>query len=388
MSPSARDPPSAEARRSLVASGSEFHLVRWLPLARHRARGLSRLPAAGGAWSRPFRRSGQVADRTVVAPFSFEIRKSTEEIAQRGRVAGAQRPAGLSLQPHRLRLGTRGAARSFFAELERAEQQGPDLLRAVAAARASLGPIETALSHGARRSDDGCRRSSPTSWPRRSRAGVADAGVMRGEPARAAESPARRRRARHGPGLHPHLRRSHRPGGGGRTNSTIPSGNGRSAASSATFYQPTVCPISRSPPRAGSSFARAWIRSSTTCARASASPRSASRSPRSRAPSSRPCSASSPNGAAVTRLLRGAAGALLYNALVMAAFWLLIFFYRRRTYDRLREMCVLRDPVRPGSPADGGAYSAFPGRPELVPIPFATIVVTLLYSGQVGVAAA
>ena len=37
-------------------------------------------------------------------------------------------------------------------------------------------------------------------------------------------------------------------------------------------------------------------------------------------------------------LLRGAAGALLYNALVMAAFWLLIFFYRRRTYDRLREM--------------------------------------------------
>jgi hypothetical protein len=37
-------------------------------------------------------------------------------------------------------------------------------------------------------------------------------------------------------------------------------------------------------------------------------------------------------------MLRGAAGALLYNAVVMAAFWLLIFFYRRRTYDRLREM--------------------------------------------------
>ena len=46
-------------------------------------------------------------------------------------------------------------------------------------------------------------------------------------------------------------------------------------------------------------------------------------------------------------LLRGAAGALLYNALVMAAFWLLIFFYRRRTYNRAARNGVLRRSCSP-----------------------------------------
>ena len=35
-----------------------------------------------------------------------------------------------------------------------------------------------------------------------------------------------------------------------------------------------------------------------------------------------------------------------------------------------------------------GLNRAFPGRPELVPIPFATIVVTLLYNGRIGLVAA
>ena len=152
-----------------MARPIRFHLVRWLPLVGAALVGyLAFPPPAVVVTALP--QVGQVADRTVVAPFSFETRKSSEEIASEGE------SRALSVRPVYRYSPTAydsalGAARSFFAELERAEQQGPDLLRAVAAARASLGPIGDRVSHGWRRSDDGSRRSSPTSWPRRSRAG-------------------------------------------------------------------------------------------------------------------------------------------------------------------------------------------------------------------------
>ena len=87
-------------------------------------------------------------------------------------------------------------------------------------------------------------------------------------------------------------------------------------------------------------------------------------------------------------LLRGAAGALLYNAVVMAAFWLLLLFYRRETYDQLREVVFFGVLFSLVLLLTAALARAFPGRPELVPIPFATIVVTLLYNGRVGVMAA
>jgi membrane-associated HD superfamily phosphohydrolase len=86
--------------------------------------------------------------------------------------------------------------------------------------------------------------------------------------------------------------------------------------------------------------------------------------------------------------LRGGAGALLYNAVVMAAFWLLLLFYRRETYDKLREVVFFGVLFSLVLLLTAGLHRAFPGRPELVPIPFAAIVVTLLYNGRVGVVAA
>jgi putative nucleotidyltransferase with HDIG domain len=87
-------------------------------------------------------------------------------------------------------------------------------------------------------------------------------------------------------------------------------------------------------------------------------------------------------------MLRGAAGALLYNAVVMAAFWLLLLFYRRETYDKLREVVFFGALFSLVLLLTAGLDRAFPGRPELVPIPFAAIVVTLLYNGRIGVVAA
>ena len=73
---------------------------------------------------------------------------------------------------------------------------------------------------------------------------------------------------------------------------------------------------------------------------------------------------------------------------MLAAFWLLIVFYRRETYQHAREMAFFGALFSLVLLLTAGLYAVFPGRPELVPIPFAIIVITLLYNGRIGVTAA
>ncbi len=75
------------------------------------------------------------------------------------------------------------AARDFFADLERASAQGPELTRAVAASQAHLGPEETQyLADPAHRR---AMRELVTHFLGETLSrGVADAGVIRGEPSR------------------------------------------------------------------------------------------------------------------------------------------------------------------------------------------------------------
>ena len=82
MSPSDRVLPSAEPRRSLGAS-VRFHLARWIPLAGAALVGYAIFPPPAIVVT-ALPKVGQIADRTVVAPFSFETRKSPEEIASEG----------------------------------------------------------------------------------------------------------------------------------------------------------------------------------------------------------------------------------------------------------------------------------------------------------------
>ena len=86
--------------------------------------------------------------------------------------------------------------------------------------------------------------------------------------------------------------------------------------------------------------------------------------------------------------IRSAAGALLFNGLVLSGFWLLIAFYRRESYAHLREMIFLGALFALVVLLTAALSSFFPGRPELVPIPFVAILMTMLYNGWVGVFAA
>ncbi len=235
----------------------------------------------------------------------------------RGRVARAHRPAGLSLQPHRLRLRARRRARRSSPSWSAPSSRGSRSPAGGGRRRGrSLGPAETAYltvdSQQRRRLQEVATHFLAEALSR----GVADAGVLRGEASPAAEPPAGRNRARRPARLHPHLRRSDGAGRGRRRpTSTIAVGQRTLRRLVGAFYHPTIVPD-----LALTSARREQLRAQRGSgevlrARGRAHHHGrASRSPRTRGPSSQPLREELAGGAAVHSLLRGAAGALLYNA--------------------------------------------------------------------------
>ncbi len=73
---------------------------------------------------------------------------------------------------------------------------------------------------------------------------------------------------------------------------------------------------------------------------------------------------------------------------MLSVFWLLILFYRRETYVERREMWFFGALFTLVVLITAGTTQLLPIRPEMVPIPFAAILVTLLYTGRIGVFAA
>lgn len=384
MSPSDRLLPSLGPHRSLGGS-ILFHAVRWLPLAAAAVVGYVLFPPPAVVVT-ALPDAGRIAERTVVAPFSFETRKSREEIATEGE------SRALTVRPVYRYSPTAydsalSAARAFFAELERTERQDPDLLRAIAATRASLGPEETAYL---------------TSEPRRRRVqgivthflaemlsrGVGDAGVLRGEPSR--QVSLRRGDVERVVPLDSLLSFADLIERAEAAASALEDPVGQRAVRRlvGAFYHPTIVPdltltstrreqlrASVDPVKYYVSVGERITTQGQPVTEVSRAKLAALMAELGRRGSGHP-------------LLRGAAGALLYNAVVMATFWVLLLFYRRRTYDRLREVVFFGALFSLVLLLTAGLHSAFPGRPELVPIPFATIVVSLLYNGQIGVAAA
>jgi putative nucleotidyltransferase with HDIG domain len=385
MSPSDRTPPAQPDTGRSLGQSLRFHGARWLPLVVTAVAGyllfpppavvISELPAAG-----------QVAQRTVVAPFSFETRKTAEEISTEGESrAFSVRPVyRYSPTAYDSALAR---ARSFFAELERAEQQGPDLLRAVAAARVNMGPAETeylTVESQRRRVQSVVTHYLAEMLSR----GVADAGVLRAEPSRQVS-----------------LRR-------GEVERVVPRDSivsfadllerAEAAASAiegpvgqravrrliAAFYHPTVVPE-----LALTSSRREQLRASVDPVKyhVSAGERITTLGQpvtevgRAKLAALRAEVGRRGSGHA---MLRGAVGTLLYNSGVLAAFWLLLLLYLPNTYDRLRQVVFFGALFTLVLLLTAALHRAFPGRPELVPIPFAAIVVTLLYNGRVGLVVA
>jgi putative nucleotidyltransferase with HDIG domain len=95
-----------------------------------------------------------------------------------------------------------------------------------------------------------------------------------------------------------------------------------------------------------------------------------------------------PAAAGAGETLRQLAGPILYDAVILSVFWLLLAFYRRETYRSPRELWFLAGLFTFGVIVAALGARLLPGRPELSPVPFVAMLVTMLYSGRLSVFAA
>lgn len=377
--------PPAPRPAAGIVERIRFHVVRWLPLLATAVVAYLLFPPPAGV-VQPLPTVGQVAGRTTVAPFSFQVRKTSEEMAREGesRALTAQPVFRYSPTAYDSALAS---ARAFFAELERAAPQGQELLRAVAATRVSLGPEETAyLADAAQRQQ---LQEAVTHFLAEALSrGVADAGVVRSEPSR--QVTLRRGEQewvlpRDSILTFADLMQQAEAAG---TGIESPVGQRTLRRLVAAFYQPTIVPdLPLTTAR------REQLRASvdpvkyTVGAGERLTTEGQPVTEEARAKLAALQQEVLRRGSEHLRL-RGAGGALLRSMLVLSAFWLLIALYRRETYDSARQMAFFGALFSLVLLMTAGLYEAFPGRPELVPIPFATILVALLYNGRVGLSAA
>ncbi len=375
------EPPEVPADGSLPER-IRYHAVRWAPLLVTALATYALFPAPIGRVA-PLPTVSQAATRTVVAPFEYVVRKTTEEIAREGesRALTAQPVYRFSPTSYDSSLE---AARVFFAELERAAAQSPEMVRAVAANRLNLGPAEVEyLSR-----PDARRRVQElvTHFLAEAlSAGVADAGVVRGE-----TSP--RVTFRRGE-VERDLPRDSIPtvadmmvqAEAAASVVADPVGQRTVRRLVGAFYRPTIVldlPLTtarRERLRASVDPVRYVVRAGDRIVTAGEPVTEEARTKLAalyeemhRRGSDR-------------FWVRGAAGAILYSVVVLGSFWLLIMFYRRDAYAEARRMAFFGGLFLLVVLMTAGAMRVFPGRPELIPIPFIAILVTLLYNGRVGI---
>jgi len=361
-----------------------FHAVRWVPLLVTALLTYALFPPPSGVLSR-VPDVGRRSDRTVVAPFPYQVRKSTDEMAREGEVRALTAQPVYRFSPTAYDSAL-AAARDFFSDLERASAQGPELMRAVAA-QAHLGPEETHyLSDPAHRR---AMRELVTHFLGETLSrGVADAGVVRGEASRQVtlrRNDSERVVQRDSILTFADLMEQAEAAG---IVVEDPVGQRTLRRLVGAFYHPTIVPdptlttARREQLRGSVEPVRYGVRAGERIVGA---------------------------GQPVTDEIRaklialheelerrgstgfwtpGAVGGLLYNAIVLSVFLLLMVFYRRETYAEVREMAFFGALFSLVVLITAGTTQLLPIRPEMVPIPFAAILVTLLYNGRIGVFAA
>jgi putative nucleotidyltransferase with HDIG domain len=365
---------------------ARFHLARWAPLFGVALLTYFAFPPHVGVGI-PVPSVGQISKRDVVAPFAFDVRKSPEEIAREGesRALTAQPVYRFSPTAYDSSLA---AARGFFADLARAAAAGgPDSVEKAVGSRVRLGSEETkylADSTNRRQIQEVFTHFLAEGLSK----GVADAGAVLGE-----VSPVIALRRGETERIVPRdsiltfadlMEQAEAAG------MNLPTAAGQRTLRRlvGAFYHPTIVldPLV-------TASRREQLRGSVDPLKYSV--RTGERIVRAGEPVTEEARAKlltlldehlrrGTGGLAV----RSAAGALLYNAMVLSAFWLLILFYRRESYNHVREMVFFGALFALVVLLTAGLASVFPGRPELVPIPFVAILVTMLYNGWIGVFAA
>jgi putative nucleotidyltransferase with HDIG domain len=93
-------------------------------------------------------------------------------------------------------------------------------------------------------------------------------------------------------------------------------------------------------------------------------------------------------GAATSRSLSGLIGTVLRDSLIIGLFWVLMLFYRRETYTNPRQVAFVGVLFALAILGAAAVARSAPQHPELIPLPFLAIMLTVLFNGRVSMIAA
>jgi len=88
-------------------------------------------------------------------------------------------------------------------------------------------------------------------------------------------------------------------------------------------------------------------------------------------------------GAATSTSLGGVVGPMLRDALILGVFWVLMVFYRRETYREQRQVAIVALLFAATLLGAAAVAHTRPGHPELIPLPFQAMMLTVLFNGRV-----
>jgi cyclic-di-AMP phosphodiesterase PgpH len=88
-------------------------------------------------------------------------------------------------------------------------------------------------------------------------------------------------------------------------------------------------------------------------------------------------------GAATSTSFGGVVGPMLRDAMILSVFWVLMLFYRRETYRDQRQVALVALLFAATLLGAAGVAHTRPDRPELIPLPFQAMMLTVLFNGRV-----
>lgn len=373
-------------RPRLEWSAVQYHAARWIWVPLLAALVAIAFPRSAGELARLIE-PGAVASQDIVAPVNFVVNKTDEELQREAEeLAGSARPI-YELQP-RAYDSASAALTGFFEAMDDAGSRGPAAVQAAGRqAGVALTTDEAAyLARGNKRA--GLERALTTVFERTLAQGVVATSAMQSEPAR--EFIIRRRGVEGAVarnqvltyGRYLNLAKAQHPDPGSVVGDAV------YLKLVGHFFRPTLA-LNRAETDRRRDELRRSVDPNKYVVRAGdrliaahevVTTESAERLRALHQELLRRGAASSPT-------IAGVLGAFLRDSMILSLFWVLMVFYRRETYRDVRQVALVGFVFGMVILGAGTVARLWPDHPELIPMPFGAILLTVLFNGRVSMIA-
>ena len=337
----------------------------------------------------PLLEPGAVADRDVIAPFTFPVNKSDEELAREAEeLAGTVKPI-YQFQDRALDTAVT-AMHAFFAALETAADRGgvPAIMTAAKAQGVALTPAEAAyLAKGGKRHN--LEKALSELFARTLAVGVTAPGVLQVEQApelivrrRASEQSVPRDQVLSYAQYLTRARLVH-------PDKSSSVGDAVYLRLASHFFRPTLVPNALETERRRDELRRS-VDPSKYIVRAGDRIVGAHEVVTNEVHEKLVALHSDlvRRGAATSRSAGGAFGPVLRDCLILAIFWVLLVFYRRETYRERRQVALIGGLFALVLLQAAAVARFVPQHGEVIILPFMAMMLTVLFNGRVSMIAA